>query len=117
MGKKRSRSSSSSSSSSSEEKKKKKEKKKEKKKDKKKKKDKQEKKEKKEKKEKEKLPLVTPMVPRLGPVEERERLFRGKAPAPEQNRLNQAKARLDALRAQQQRPEASVGYTVRKPNW
>lgn len=133
MGKKRSRSSSSSSdsSSSSEDKKKKKDKKKKDKKDKKRK----EKKEKKDKKEKKKdkkekkgdkssAPLVMPTVPILGAAEERERLLRARGPGPagpatggEAARFDQAKARLDALRAQQQRPEKSVGYTVRKPNW
>ena len=124
MGKKRSRSSSSSSdSSSSEDKKKKKEKKKKDKKDKKKKKEKK-KKDKKEKKEKKEVPLVMPMVPKLGAVEERERLLRAQASlsgptasASEGARFDQAKARLEALRAQQQKPEKSVGYTVRKPNW
>ncbi|CAK9078123.1 unnamed protein product [Durusdinium trenchii] len=122
MGKKRSRSSSSSdSSSSSEDKKKKDKKKKKEKRDKKKKKEKKKDKEKKEKKEKT-LPLVTPMVPRLSAAEERERLLRAKAPvatqeASEAARFDQAKARLEALRAQQQKPEKSVPYSVRKPNW
>eukprot|EP00438_Fugacium_kawagutii_P006643 Skav203818 [mRNA] locus=scaffold505:46440:46844:- [translate_table: standard] len=134
MGKKRSRSSSSSSdsSSSSSDKKKKKDKKKKEKKDKKKKekKDKKDKKEKKKdkkekKSEKSSAPLVMPTVPILGAAEERERLLRARGPGPavasppggEAARFDQAKARLDALRAQQQRPEKSVGYTVRKPNW
>ena len=67
------------------------------------------------------MPLVMPTIPKLGAAEERERLLRG-ASAPqavpaEANRFDQAKARLDALRAQQQKPEKSVPYSVRKPNW
>ena len=67
------------------------------------------------------MPLVMPTIPKLGLAEERERLLRSQAPqqavAAEANRFDQAKARLDALRAQQQKPEKSVPYSVRKPNW
>lgn len=118
MGKKRSRSSSDSSSdSSSSDKKKKKEKKEKKKKKEKKDKKKKDKKEKKEKKKKKELSvLVTPTIPRLGVAEERERLLRAQATGPTPSaatdsapaRFDQAKARLEALRAQQQKPEKSV---------
>mmetsp|Transcript_2808 Transcript_2808/g.4790 ORF Transcript_2808/g.4790 Transcript_2808/m.4790 type:complete len:132 (+) Transcript_2808:61-456(+) len=131
MGKRsRSSSSSSSDSDSSEEKKDKKKSKKEKKKDKKKK-DKKKKKEKKKDKKKSKeevakVPLVLPRTGSGSVAEERDRLLRNSVPiavpgnTPEVNdaaRFQQAKARLDALRHAQQRPEKSVGYTVRKPNW
>ena len=62
-----------------------------------------------------------PTIPKLGLAEERERLLRSQAPPPsvpaEANRFDQAKARLETLRAQQQKPEKSVPYSVRKPNW
>ncbi len=119
MGKKRSRSSSDSSSdsSSSDKKKKKKEKKEKKKKKEKKEKKKKDKKDKKEKNEKKEVSvLVTPTIPRLGVAEERERLLRAQATGPNPSaatdsapaRFDQAKARLEALRAQQQKPEKSV---------
>ena len=67
------------------------------------------------------MPLVMPTIPKLGLAEERERLLRSQAPQQavpaEAHRFDQAKARLDALRAQQQKPEKSVPYSVRKPNW
>ena len=67
------------------------------------------------------MPLVMPTIPKLGLAEERERLLRSQAPPPsvpaEANRFDQAKARLETLRAQQQKPEKSVPYSVRKPNW
>ena len=60
--------------------------------------------------------FVTPTIPRLGVAEERERLLRAQATGPTPSaathsapaRFDQAKARLEALRAQQQKPEKSV---------
>ncbi|CAE7443813.1 unnamed protein product [Symbiodinium natans] len=134
MGKRSRSSSSSSSSDSSEEEKDKKKSKKEKKKDKEKKKKKKDKKKKKEKKKDKKkgkeqeVPKVPLVLPRAGSAaEERERLLRISAVpvavpgnTPEVNdagRFQQAKARLDALRSAHQKPEKSVPYSVRKPNW
>mmetsp|Transcript_31777 Transcript_31777/g.74339 ORF Transcript_31777/g.74339 Transcript_31777/m.74339 type:complete len:135 (+) Transcript_31777:37-441(+) len=134
MGKRSRSSSSSSDSDSSEEKKDKKKSKKEKKKDKEKKKKVKDKKKKKDKKKDKKAskeqeaPKVPMVLPRTGSAaEERERLLRGSAvpvavpgntpEVSDAGRFHQAKARLDALRAAHQKPEKSVGYTVRKPNW
>mmetsp|Transcript_56195 Transcript_56195/g.98113 ORF Transcript_56195/g.98113 Transcript_56195/m.98113 type:complete len:144 (-) Transcript_56195:21-452(-) len=127
--------SSSDSPSSSDKKKKKKEKKEKKKKDKKdkkKKKDKKDKKkEKKDKKDnKEKSGTSLYLAPSTKPdliKEQREKLMRDAGPAPvavpgntpdgDAGRFASAKANLERLRNSQQKREAKVGYTVRKPNW